>query len=674
MIKRKFFWIDSSYDDKSKNKETYESLKSKSEFLDLKLFKELGPAFEEIKKLDNEVIFVLIQGSLYQDYYFKLKELKSTLNCLPVSIIYTIGLRKVFLKQDLDKNGKIKEETINSIGHEYYNKGGVATSVKEIFQFIENYLGYKLEKNSDEKEKKPDEKLFHFELIDDDYGNLIFSCLYSKVQSRNTQVSNSEINEFNEMLIEKHQCKFGENSKDFLKIKKIPIGLATRIWIKNFTNENTFHNEMHKQFRENNFINYKTFYKALYRGIQKNYLKSKFNVPLYFFDLVEKNDIESLQKNLNNSQKKLIYSKQFLSFSEDMNVSFKFFINKDDLNLIPILLEINISNSLETYSNNVDIGDLSAFNLEKEVTFFPFTFFVIEDKITDFKYKGINFKKIKLNYLGNYSKQIKDNINKFDEEKKKIKSLLNSNSNILKNIKIKFKNEFPDLDLIILSNWLQIELKLMKENLKHKDNYVYPKNKIEIKMGKKGKFLGDNFYRNYHWMLKIYFDNELQTEEETNEIVTGSIPKIITIEIIYPLFDCKKMFYLCENITEINFVEFDTSKVTNMRSMFSDCTHLKKVNFDNFDTYNVTNMSCMFYNCFSLKTLNLSKFKTDNVENMSAMFYMCLSLINLDFDLKKKNTNKLNDISFMFRCCYSLIDYNIFGINIEGIKIKDGYI
>ena len=209
----------------------------------------------------------------------------------------------------------------------------------------------------------------------------------------------------------------------------------------------------------------------------------------------------------------------------------------------------------------------------------------------------------------------------------------------------------------------------MKENLKHKDNYVYPKNKIEIKMGKKGKFLGDNFYRNYHWMLKIYFDNELQTEEETNEIMTDLIPKIITIEIIYPLFDCKKMFYLCENIMEINFVEFDTSKVTNMRSMFSDCTHLKKVNFDNFDTYNVTNMSCMFYNCFSLKTLNLSKFKTDNVENMSAMFYMCLSLINLDFDLKKKNTNKLNDISFMFRCCYSLIDYNIFGINIEGIKM-----
>ena len=286
MSKRKFFWIDSSYDDKSYNKETYESLKSKSEFLDLKLFKELGPAFEEIKKLDYEVIFVLIQGSLYQDYYFKLKELKSTLNCLPVSIIFTKGLKKVFMKQDLDKYGTIKEETINSIGDEYYNKGGVATSEKEIFQFIENYLGYKLEKKSDEKVKKPDEKLFHFELIDNDYGNLIFSCLYSKVQSRNTQISNSEINEFNKILIEKHQCKFGENNKDFLKIKKIPIILAIRFWIKYFTNENAFHNEMNKQFRENNFTNYKTFYKALYRGIQKNYLKSKFNVPLYLKSII----------------------------------------------------------------------------------------------------------------------------------------------------------------------------------------------------------------------------------------------------------------------------------------------------------------------------------------------------------------------------------------------------
>ena len=664
MNRIKFFWIDRSYDNKEYNKETYKSLKSKSEFLDLKPFKELGPAIEEIKKLDFELIFVLIQAGLYQEYYFKLKELKPNLNCIPVSIIFTKPeLRKVLEKKELDKKGTFKKETLDSVGDEYYNKGGVACSTRDIFQFIENFLDYELE-------KKSEENLFQFELIDNGYENLIFSCLYSKVQSRNNRINHSEINEFNKRLSEEHPSKFAESLKYFLKIKKIPIENATRIWIKYYSGENTFNKAMNKQFKENNFTNYKTFYKALYRGLQNNYLKSKFDVPLYFCYFLNKDEIESLQDNLNNSKKQLIYSKQFLSFSQDMNVSFKFFKNKEDKNLTPILLELNISNSLETYSNNIDIESLSFYPQEKEVTFLPFSFFVIGDKITNFKYKEINIKKIKLNYLGNYSKEINKKINDFDSEK--IKSILKGNSNISKNIKIKFKNEFPDLDILVLNKWLKTELKLMKEKMKYKDNYEFPKNVIEIKMLKKGKFLGDNFFNNYHWMLKIYFDNELQ--EEINNEITDKIPEKIKIEINYPILDCEKMFHLCENITEINFIEFNTSNVFNMHSMFSDCNSLTKVNVDNFDTSNVNNMSCMFYNCYSLKTLNLSKFKIDNVSDMSAMFYMCLSLTGLDFDLKKKNISKLKDISLMFRCCYSLQGYSILGINIKGIKMITGYI
>ncbi len=272
--------------------------------------------------------------------------------------------------------------------------------------------------------------------------------------------------------------------------------------------------------------------------------------------------------------------------------------------------------------------------------------------------------------MGNYSKEINKKINDFDSEK--IESILKGNSNISKNIKIKFKNEFPDLDILVLNKWLETELKLMKEKMKYKDNYEFPKNVIEIKMLKKGKFLGDNFFNNYHWMLKIYFDNELQ--EEINNEITDKIPEKIKIEINYPILDCEKMFHLCENITEINFIEFNTSNVFNMHSMFSDCNSLTKVNVDNFDTSNVNNMRYMFYNCYSLKTLNLSKFKIDNVSDMSAMFYMCLSLTGLDFDLKKKNISKLNDISLMFRCCYSLQGYSILGINIKEIKMITGYI
>ena len=76
-------------------------------------------------------------------------------------------------------------------------------------------------------------------------------------------------------------------------------------------------------------------------------------------------------------------------------------------------------------------------------------------------------------------------------------------------------------------------------------------------MEKTGKFISDSFFKKYNWMFDIYFDDVLQdiTTNEINQI----IPDIIKIEINYPLFDCEKMFYECDNIKEINFAKFDTS-------------------------------------------------------------------------------------------------------------------
>ena len=309
---------------------------------------------------------------------------------------------------------------------------------------------------------------------------------------------------------------------------------------------------------------------------------------------------------------------------------------------------------------------------EKEVTFLPYSCFVIEEKPENFKKNGKKYKKIKLNYLGNYSKQINEKIKDLNEEK--IKSLLENNSNFSEDIKKKFKNEFPDLEQSDLIKWLDIEAKLIKEKIAHKEDYQYPKNIIEIKMKKKGKFLGDEYFQNYHWMLKIYFNDVLQ-EEQANEINEQFPPKI-KIEIDFPILDCEKMFYLCDNILEINFIQFDTSKVNNMSSMFSDCDSLIKINVDIFDTSKVNNMSCMFYKCSSLKKLNLSNFKTDNVTDMSAMFLLCYSLSDLNFDFSKINTDKLENITSIFRCCYSLKDYNFSNFDLSKLKgeNREGYI
>ena len=61
------------------------------------------------------------------------------------------------------------------------SKGGVVSNSHELIQRIKIYL----------------ENSFQFEVIDDNYENIILPCLYSKVQSRDNLINNSDANEFN---------------------------------------------------------------------------------------------------------------------------------------------------------------------------------------------------------------------------------------------------------------------------------------------------------------------------------------------------------------------------------------------------------------------------------------------------------------------------------------------
>ena len=54
------------------------------------------------------------------------------------------------------------------------------------------------------------------------------------------------------------------------------------------------------------------------------------------------------------------------------------------------------------------------------------------------------------------------------------------------------------------------------------------------------------------------------------------------------------MFAGCKNIINIDFISFDTKKVTNMEYMFSGCSNLTELDLSNFDTSNVINMEGMF--------------------------------------------------------------------------------
>ena len=134
-------------------------------------------------------------------------------------------------------------------------------------------------------------------------------------------------------------------------------------------------------------------------------------------------------------------------------------------------------------------------------------------------------------------------------------------------------------------------------------------------------------------------------------------------EKVYLNADSSKMFYSIDyehkinNILEIDFSNFDTSKVTDMYGMFSSMSNLTTLNLSNFDTSKVTNMASMFQNMRSLTTLNLSNFDTSQVTRMGYMFRDTLSLTSLN--LSSFNTSKVTGMGDMFAGMSSLTSLDL---------------
>ena len=129
--------------------------------------------------------------------------------------------------------------------------------------------------------------------------------------------------------------------------------------------------------------------------------------------------------------------------------------------------------------------------------------------------------------------------------------------------------------------------------------------------------------------------------------------------------------FMGSNFTQINILNLDTSRTTNMSEMFSETVNLTALDLSNFRTGNVKNMSFMFgkkyYDyggCYpfgdeeqKMTSLNLAHLDTSNVENMSGMFSGLNKITHLD--LRNFNTSKVKDMSSMFCNTKSLTSLNL---------------
>ena len=90
------------------------------------------------------------------------------------------------------------------------------------------------------------------------------------------------------------------------------------------------------------------------------------------------------------------------------------------------------------------------------------------------------------------------------------------------------------------------------------------------------------------------FDCELEYEENN-----------VTLYFNETVVSCYAMFYLSDNIKEIDLSNFDFSKVTLMSHMFRDCTNLEKINFGQANTSSVEDMQYAFCGCKKLTSIEI---------------------------------------------------------------------
>ena len=281
------------------------------------------------------------------------------------------------------------------------------------------------------------------------------------------------------------------------------------------------------------------------------------------------------------------------------------------------------------------------------------------------KLKHINY----LSYLLRDKNSLSKNKEIFNINNKEENEILNNekrrkNKNYLiltsktNNISLLFFNYFILLNLIIIIN--------SKKNL-YKNRKLDSTEVIVIKIKGSGtqSILNSDFLPQPN---EVYVNDNfinIDNENKINNLLDEE--NNITMKWNDKLESFASMFNGLSNIIEIDFLNFDTSRVTAMNNMFCDCTNLISVKINNLDTSLVTSMGSMFKGCHIITSLNLSSFNTSIVGVMSYMFEDCFSLISLD--LSNFKTPLLFNMLAMFDNCYSLVSLNISNLITSKVSI-----
>ena len=426
------FWLDQNVYNED-NKYTYEKYLPKLKNFNFFCFTSVDDLINYIQNKDNinyfefKPFYVIVSGRLAENFcneYVKLIE-RQKYRIIANIIVYC------FLQKEHEKKPYFKDDFLNA--------GKITSRFEDVANYI---LNNESEWKNIDKYYEPDDPAKenldnygdNFMIIDTSKEyELALPILISKTIN-SSLIKKDEIINFQNKLLKKY-CK--SYKEEYLKLIKplgiknmnIPLHILTKFFIKFFTAEklpNTegknFYQDLNFDLSHDKFDEYHPFIFLIYDGLNKKFIQS-YKKKVYRGANISKKELGKLlsnyneiQKNIDGNKKNIYYSKQFSSFSKDINEAYNFLFQKNKKDDPKVLFIIEECKKEDFYVTNIDldIESLSACKTEKEVLILPLTCFEITKIEQNKTYKNVT--NIYLNYLDKYQDKIESKIKELKEK------------------------------------------------------------------------------------------------------------------------------------------------------------------------------------------------------------------------------------------------------------------
>jgi len=393
--KEKLVWIDRNiYNDE--NKENQAKLRAMN--FELLALDNENEGINEIKKIKFEKIYLIIGGSLFQNFINLIKKEKAEISCTLNIIVFTSILCKSNIEEICNKDKDILKGFL-------FRNTNIFWSISDIQDFLLS-LGKNKSENEEifEKIERPEQLLPHIY-----YQQLL------------KPITKEEINDFNQYLINMHDME--ELIGQFEYIPEMPIEIICKYWVRAYTLETNFYRVMKHKLQTKKGKFFCPYIKMMYEGIKIKALMPKYDQILYRGSIISDSELQRLEKCLNEQNetifpKLILYSRGFLSFSLLREMAEDFMDKSNPPNnhkkVLFLVQPFNSNNStnvnnqdflIDEFLSNAYIKEISRFPEEEEVLFFPFSSFEVSKINSEFS----DHVEITLEYLGKYRQNI--NIN-----------------------------------------------------------------------------------------------------------------------------------------------------------------------------------------------------------------------------------------------------------------------